>query len=192
MKIGIDIDGVLTNESDFIRDFGSEFCYKHSISFDLNPWIYDSKETLNISENDYLSFWKEYLEYYATSKNLRPFASEVITKLKNEGHEIYIITSRNFTTKQTEYGEKMRNIVKKWLKDNCIEYDGIYFSINKRDVCESLKIDIMIEDKPKNIISISEVSKVFCYNDYCNLETNINNMVRVYSWYDIYNKINLQ
>jgi Uncharacterized conserved protein len=189
MRIGIDIDGVLTNESDFIRDFGSKFCYENNISCNLNPSIYDSKETFGISENDYLKFWGEYLEYYSSLDNMRPFASEVIKKLKNEGHEIYIITARNFTNKQTEFGEKMRNMVKSWLKENKIEYDDIYFSEDKKHICESLKIDVMVEDKPEKIIKVSEVSKVFCYNDYCNLDINIDNVIRVYSWYDIYDKI---
>ena len=48
----------------------------------------------------------------------------------------------------------------------------------------------MIEDKPLNINSISKLIPVLCYDALYNEECCGNNIYRVYSWYDIYTKIN--
>jgi len=47
----------------------------------------------------------------------------------------------------------------------------------------------MIEDNPKNIKAISKIIPVFCYNSRSNIECKGKNIIRCYSWYDIYNKL---
>mgnify|MGYP003297633099 CR=1 FL=1 len=44
----------------------------------------------------------------------------------------------------------------------------------------------MIEDKASNVIKISEVIPVLCFDTPYNLEVNKDNVTRVYSWYQIY------
>ena len=51
------------------------------------------------------------------------------------------------------------------------------------------KIDIMIDDTPKNIKAISNVIPVICYNSNYNKLCEGSNIIRCYSWYDIYNTI---
>lgn len=48
----------------------------------------------------------------------------------------------------------------------------------------------MIEDKPKNINEISTEIPVICYHAAYNEQCIGNNIIRCYSWYDIYSKIN--
>mgnify|MGYP000699688384 FL=1 len=47
----------------------------------------------------------------------------------------------------------------------------------------------MIEDKPKNINTISNEIPVICYHANYNEQCNGKNIYRCYSWYDIYRKI---
>lgn len=85
----------------------------------------------------------------------------------------------------------MRSIVKKWLKKNKIYYDKLIFSPeDKRKICKENNVDIMIEDSPKNISELSEVlPKVICFDALYNQNINKENVIRCYSWYDIYYKI---
>lgn len=189
MKIGIDIDGVLTDEHRYIIDYGTNYFTKNNIQYKLHNDIYDSKEIFEVTEEQYNEFWKENLLKYSEKILIRPFASEVINKLKKNNNQIYIITSRSFTTYENEYKEQMQLIVKQWLHNNNIIYDDIIFSSRKLEVCKELNIDLMIEDKPDNIQSISKYIPVLCYDHPYNEKIVDNNIIRCYSWYDIYIKI---
>ncbi len=54
---------------------------------------------------------------------------------------------------------------------------------------DRLKIDIMIEDNPGTIPTFVNHTHVLCYDCIYNHKLNLENMTRVYSWYDIYIKI---
>lgn len=189
MRIGIDIDGVLTDEHKFIIDYGTKYFNTEGIKYILHNDIYDSPEIFEVTKTQYDGFWRKYLVYYSENISIRPFASEVVKKLKQESNEIYIITSRSFTTYENEYRQQMQNMVKNWLHKNNIVYDGIIFSTNKADICKKMHIDVMIEDKPENILSISKIIPVICYDHPYNNELFDKNIIRSYSWYDIYKKI---
>ena len=76
------------------------------------------------------------------------------------------------------------------LKRNKIEYDKIIFSReDKIDICLENNIELMIEDKPANINKISGKIPVICFHAGYNKNCNDNNIIRCYSWYDIYIKI---
>ena len=191
MRIGIDIDGVLTNIEEFIADYEVKFCYENNLSYRVNLNEYDEAKALGISAENCEKFWNKYLKYYAKEYRARDFASEVIKKLKEEGHEIYIVTARNeWGLTGDDYG-KMKQFVKEWLKKNNIYYDKIvYTEETKLPYCVGNYIDIMIEDKPENVKEISTKMPVLCYNCNYNADVKGKNITRVYSWYDIYNKIN--
>ena len=84
----------------------------------------------------------------------------------------------------------MQDIVKVWLNQNEIRYDKIIFSNNKVDICKKMNIDVMIEDKPENILAISNEIPVICYSHPYNEKIDNDNIYQCYSWYDIYDKIN--
>lgn len=189
MRIGIDIDGVLTDEHNYIIDNATKFFYENNISYSVNKKIYDNHKLFNVTEEEYVLFWENYFLDYINNIPVRPYAVEVINKLKKERHEIFIITSRPFTTYENEYTERMQNIVKDWLKRNNIIYDDLIFSEDKADKCKELNVNVMIEDKPENIISVSKVIPVICYDQPFNENTFGDNIYRCYSWYDIYREL---
>ena len=88
----------------------------------------------------------------------------------------------------------MREIVKNWLRENKILYDELIFSkSSKESKSQEIvknKIDLMIEDSPNNIKELSKLVPVICYHAEYNRNCNGNKIIRCYSWYDIYNKIN--
>ncbi|MCX4248670.1 MAG: hypothetical protein OSJ65_02770 [Bacilli bacterium] len=76
----------------------------------------------------------------------------------------------------------MKEIVIKWLKDNSIYYDELIFANgDKTDFIITNKIDVMIEDNPRNIQEISKLIPVICYNARYNTEIIGNNILRCYS-----------
>ena len=194
MKIGIDIDGVITNIEQFVIDYISKYCVENNIEYNIGNSCYNYCKTFNISKEIEMDFWNEYLESYAINEKARPFASEVIKKLKEEGHEIYIITARWLTNRDDDKGEKMRDIVRKWLFENNMLYDELIFSKGDKErkfqeITEN-KIDLMIEDAPNNVKEISDIVPVICYNAEYNKDCIGDKIYRCYSWYDIYKKIN--
>ena len=193
MRIGIDIDGVLTDIEQFVIDYISKYCVENNIEYSIGDSNYDYSKTFNISEDQENDFWNTYLEYYAINEKARPFAPEIIKKLKKEGHEIYIITARWLTDRDDNIGNKMREIVTNWLYENEISYDKLIFSksSNERKSQEIFehKIDLMIEDNPNNINELASLVPVICYNADYNKNCTGSKIIRCYSWYDIYAKI---
>lgn len=190
MRIGIDIDGVLTDIEQWQLDYGSKIIFEQYNKGIINGNGYDIKEIFDVERNLDDDFWRKYLYDYAIKEPARKFSDEVTNKLKEDEHEIYIITARFLTDKDDENGKKMRNIVINWLKEYNICYDKIIFSPeDKLDICLENNIDLMIEDKVDNINTISEKIPVICFDARYNQECKGKNVYRCYSWYDIYNQI---
>lgn len=194
MRIGIDIDGVLTDRERFAIDYISKYCVENNIEYNIGDSNYEDCKTFNINKEQENDFWNKYLEYYSINEKARPFASEVIKKLKEDGNEIYIITARWLTNRDDDVGNKMREIVKDWLYKNKILYDKLIFSkaTNERKSQEIIenKIDLIIEDSPNNINELSKVVPVICYHAEYNKNCLGSKIIRCYSWYNIYSKIN--
>jgi len=195
MRIGIDIDGVLTDLERFTIDYFTKFCFENNLKYSINESDYDLAKTFNVDKKSENDFWHKYLFFYATEEKARTFAAEVIKKLKEEGHEIYIITARELTDREDELGQKMKNTVAKWLSKNNIVYDRLIFSREKErneekvKSCHENKIDLMIEDSPININQLSKLLPVICFDTNYNRKYNDNNIYRCFSWYDIYKTI---
>ena len=191
MNIGIDIDGVLTNDDDYILDFTSKFCYEHDLKEFDNANLYEYRK-LNWDENTINDYRKEYFLNYIKNEPARKFASEVIKKLRDEGNKIFIISARYKTAENGKINnENVRECTLDWLRKNKIEYDKIIFTKPPKvnEILEN-KIDIMIEDSPTTINELVKVVKVLYYDTRYNRSIEHENITRVYSWYDIYMKIN--
>lgn len=189
MKIGIDIDGVLTDIQRFVADYGSKFCYENDIDYVVKEDEYDEEKALGLTEEQDEKFWNTYLEFYAKKYPARDFASEVVKKLKQK-HEIYIVTARNEEGLPPETYGTMKQMVKKWLEDHEIEHDKLIFTTgSKLPYCLENEIDIMIEDAPYNVVDIASKIPVLCFDNPYNKNIEGKNITRVYSWYDVLNKI---
>ena len=191
MNIGIDIDGVLINDDDYILDFTSKYCYEHNLKGFDNANLYEYRK-LNWDENTINDYRKEYFLNYVKNEPARKFASEVIKKLRDDGNEIFIISARYKTAENGKINnEDIKQCTLEWLRKNHIEYDKIIFTKPPKvnEILEN-KIDIMIEDSPTTINELVKVVKVLYYDTRYNRDIEHENITRVYSWYDIYMKIN--
>lgn len=193
MRIGIDIDGVLTDIEQWQLDYGSKFYFEKYRKEILNSEGYETTDIFKVDSKLDDEFWTEYFRDYSINVDVRKFASEVIKKLKQDGNEIYIITARgSFLSHSANVMlfEENKKIVLEWLRKNEIEYDKIIFSPeDKLSICLENNIDVMVEDKVDNINKISTRIPVICFHAGYNKNCKGNNIFRCYSWYDIYSKI---
>lgn len=134
-------------------------------------------------END--DFYYNNIQRIAMSLKLLNNAKEVIDKLKADGNEIYIITSRD----NGEYvnPEKM---TREWLEKYEIYFDKLILTgrYEKGPVCKENNIDIMIEDSIKNCEDI-ENNGVKCYIMNTRYNQEETRFERVKRWNEIYSKI---
>ena len=192
MKIGIDIDGVLNNQYAFCLEYGSKFCKEIGKYKIENPNALDTTDIFLWDENIAHQFWNQYREELVIKLPAKVFASEVIQMLKEEKNEIYIITARKNEDEwypKTMHG-KVESITKRWLKENHISYDKIFFNVQEKgEFCKNNQIDIMIDDDPNNIKKLIGKTHVIIFDYPYDRNTEFSKLTRAYSWYDIYNKI---
>lgn len=191
MRIGIDIDGVLTDIEEVQIDYGSKFFFEKGEYKGLDATKYYVSDMFKVKKSYDFEFWNSVLMDYSINGRCRNFASQVISKLRAEGYEIFIITARVADMSGYQISvEQMKENVIRWLEKSNILYDKLIFSSNdKSKDCIENNIDIMIEDNPTNILQLSKLIPVICYDANYNKECRGNNITRCYSWYDIYNTL---
>ena len=95
MNIGIDIDNVISNFNEALKE---EFL-KHDKELRntgiVNPNLHMTKGMFDWSEDEIWGFYLENIERIAKSLEVKPGAKEYIDKLKEDGHMIVIITGRD-------------------------------------------------------------------------------------------------
>ncbi len=193
MRIGIDIDGVLNSQYNFCIEYGTKFCNELGKYKLENLNVIDTTDMFLWGEDVAHQFWDKYRKELVVNLPAKRFASEVIKKLKDESNEIYIITARKNNDEwfSETLKKDVEKITKKWLKNNDIYYDKIFFDVkNKGLLCKENNIDFMIEDDPKNLKTLIGNTEVIVFDYPYNRNREFENLIRVYSWYDIYDKIN--
>ena len=186
MKIGIDMDNVITNFNDEL----------------LNAYLKHDKEIRNTgiinSNPDFITcgmfdwteeendrFYHQNIEEIV--RNLKPIkdAKKIIEKLKRDGHEIYIITARDID----DYSNPEKLTID-WLAKYRIPYDKLLTrKKEKAIVCLENQIDIMIDDSTSLGLKLQE-KKV----RYLRMQTRYNQdkgqeLETVKEWEEIFQKI---
>lgn len=190
MRIGIDIDGCINNQHDFVISYSTKYICENKLPYNITNFEGENtEEILKWKEEIAHDFWEKYRQNLV-KENIRPFCSEVINKLYDEENEIFIITSRyngdSWWDSKSRYN--VENITINALKEQNIKYTNIIFSQDKLETVKKYDIQIMLEDNINNIEKISDLVPVFIMNNTYNTNIKNKNSIRVYSWYDFYNK----
>lgn len=192
MIIGVDCDGVLTDMSAYIYEYGEKY-FKRKPS---NLSGYSTTEIFDCSDKEELRFGFRYFFKYCKNWPPRSGASEIISKLNNDGHELYEITARKFVTMHNPLGWYSKYVFEKWLKKNEFVFKGIHYCSeshapeDKLDGCLRFSVDLMIDDKPDIALYLAENGvKVLLFDTRYNQDIEHDNIIRVYNWNDIYEKI---
>ena len=196
MRIGVDVDGVLTNLEEYQLKYGKKH-FKNVTDVDENA--YDICDIFHCSREEREKFWTKYIWGYSLTDSPRQDAKTVIQQLIQDGHEIYILTGRAHTTEDNARGALFRKMLEYWLNKNGITYNDIYYcsedksSTEKYELCKQLGIDVMIEDKSENINQIKNLADVICirtgYNYDINDEAHVHVTSSLWDAYKIIRKI---
>lgn len=194
MRIGIDIDDTISDTYEVAFAYAQYYTINELgrsgeiQNVSIKSHFY-TREIHNWNEEEEMNFWHKY--YGEIIKQVKPFtfAQETIKKLKQEGNEIIIITAR-----WPETNCDIQSITLKWLEENNIQYDDIVFNAeNKAQVALDKKIDLFIDDSFKNCTDVANAGiKTYIMNCRTNKDLENENITRVYSWPDIYHKINFE
>ena len=182
MNIGIDIDGVIADIEPYIFEYGAKLLYDKGRTLDdIKRKEYETYEIFKWDRDTEHEFWDNYMLEYYKNAPARAFASEVIRKLKEQGHNIYIITARGISEK--DLYSYLKRITKEWLKRENIYYDEIFFEKDKKKIIQEYNIDVMIEDYEKNIRNLEKYCEIIVFDYIYN--QNVHEHNRVNSWYEI-------
>ena len=188
LKIGIDLDGVIFDSERIIRVYAELYdvleMHKNSIIDNREVKFQDRYNWPQEKKDDFMSKYQTYSIEHAT---FMPGAKEVIKMLKDDGHELIIITARG--DKEKEHITITEDILK---KNNMYIFDKYIWGVeNKSEICVNEKLDLMIEDSDRNCKAISETKiKTIYFKDAPNFEMKETEYLKtLYNWGEVYRYI---
>ena len=185
MRIGIDIDNVISNFNEMLLETYLIHDKELRNTGIINPNAkYIRTGMFDWSNEEELSFYKDNIEGIAKKLKVKEKAKEYIDRLHSDGHLIYIITGSD----NGEYSEPY-NMTKKWLDENNIYYDNLIltdaYDIHAKSLeCLKNDIDIMIDDSVRicSDLITSGITTILMDTPY-NRKINIK---RVKNWEEFY------
>lgn len=194
MRIGIDIDNVISNFNDVLLNKYIEHDKSINGKGIVNKNVY-IREMFDWNKEYEEKFYKDNIENFANLFKPIKDCSKYIKLLKEEGNTIYIISGRD----NGEYSDPY-NMTKNWLEKYDIVYDKLflvdaYNSHSKTEICLEHNVYVMIDDSKRMCKDIKDNGiRALLMDTPYNRDTN--EFERVCSWKEIYdiisnNKINV-
>lgn len=185
MVIAIDLDGVVFDTEEYYRT------YAHLYDINLVKKGLINKEEMAVKDRHGWDqkiidqFFEEYTSPVLKNAPIKPGAKYVINELKNLGHKLICITLRGY------YRKCEIEITEERLKEAGIKFDKIiYNQHNKLAVCKEEKVDLIIEDNPRNIeLLASNNIPCFHFRGAGLRKVNCENVIEVQNWADILENI---
>lgn len=187
MRIGVDIDNVLSNFNEILLNKYIEHDKSINGKGIVNQDVY-IRDMFNWNKEYEKNFYKENIEYFASLFEPIEECSKYVKLLKEEGNTIYIISGRD----NGEYSNPYKMTID-WLKKYDIVYDKLflvdaYNSHSKTEICLEYNIDVMIDDSKRMCKDIKDNGiRALLMDTPYNRDTN--EFERVNSWKEIYNKL---
>lgn len=192
--IGIDIDGVINDLTLFHVSCGTKYCLDNNIAYNITNNYMGCADIFQWDTYTEQLFWEQYyLQLLLYPRFVRPYASEVTKKLIEEGHTLIFITARKDQDLPYKETQSMFDITLRYLQENRIYYSDLILSNSKEEIISSKHINIMVEDNPVFFQICSSILDIplLCFDTLYNAHISGTNVVRVYSWYDVLQKIHL-
>ena len=148
MNIGIDIDNVISNFDEALLEEYLKHDRELRETGIVNKNLDMTEGMFDWTEKEEREFYLANIERIVKTLDVKDGAKEYIDKLKQDGHNIFIITGRD----NGEYANPVE-MTQKWLNKNKIYYDKLIFTNaykndkhGKTEKCFENNIDIMIDD----------------------------------------------
>ncbi len=153
MRIAVDIDDTL-NIVDRVGKAGA-YIERKNLDFHLaSEFSNKFEEVYDWAPEDVLEFIRDGGIVAFTDAEVRRNAREVLTKWREEGHRIVILTSR-----QEEWFVNPEKVARDWLEKRRIPYDEIVAEIpygEKGAYCREHEIPILIDDEVDTCLKAQE------------------------------------
>lgn len=178
MKIGIDIDGVI---SDFVTSFRKLIKEEYGVDFGYDDiQQHDLWKVLGLPKDETLRL---VIKTFDDDLGFQTGAVEGVNALSKK-HEIVLVTARPPVVKQKTFD---------WVKRHNISHSKIIFSREGDKHClEDENFDVIIDDHLEEISNwIGKTPKILVFNHPWNKSLNIKNYFkRVYTWENILDELN--
>ena len=191
MNLGIDIDDTIANTYDVLLKYLQEYTKddividREQANRDKLAQMYETK-FYNKDRRQGKEFFDKYYEKAVLNVEPKLNAVENIKKLKEEGDQIFLITARFLSEKFN-----VEELTKDWLEKYHIEYDKLI--LNSQDkvlVAEENNVDIFIDDNITHCMDMAKAGiKTYIMDSNVNKDFKDENIERVYSWSQLYQKI---
>lgn len=188
MRIGIDLDGVIFDSEKEFRVYQELYDMQElKRNSKVNEREVRHQKRYDWSEQEFMNFLNKYYEPVVQEANYMPGAMLVLKMLKEEGHELIIITARGGMK------ESIINLTEERLeKDNMKIFNECYYQAkDKAEVCKKANINLMIDDSNENCKKTSEQKiKTIYLKDAPSYDMEENQYLKVlYNWGEIYRYI---
>lgn len=185
MKIAIDIDDTIADTNELLSVYADKYdkLYKEGKGI-IDKDCYKFNGMYDWTEEDRNHFLETYMVEVFKNIEVKDNVKDVISKLRQDGHEIIFITTRD-----GDFIDDCYTLTKEWLDKKEIEYDMIIAGDKRKsDYVELVGFELFIDDSIKNCTKVSEKgveSLLFdtIYNRDCN------DFKRVTNWLEIYDYI---
>lgn len=156
--IAFDIDGCMNNIKEDIARIGSNFFSQYSPVIHREGY-YLREIFPGLPEELYEKFWDEY-GYEIYTNPPKDYVFETVDYIRHAGLKACIITTRD--TDRRFSGRDFKEITDEWLQKYNIGLP-VYYEKNKHLLVRSLGVELMVEDKPGNILKLQEVTDVLIF-----------------------------
>ena len=192
MNIGIDVDGVLTDMAGYCCMLGEQLLGRPPIDCTAKK----IENMFYITKLEKLKYGGRLFFNYCKKCPPREKVAEIFDMLRAKGHELHIITARRFITRKNPMGIHCRKVLRQWFEKHRINVNSFTLCswkdipLEKYMGCVKSKVQIMIEDNVDTAKYLSTKGiKVFLFDTLYNRDLEGENIVRVTSWQDIYQRI---
>lgn len=181
MNIGIDIDDTITCTYETLLPM-----IAFNYGMNLNKLL-EQKPTYRMLRSTLPNYDNFVVNHFSSMAKIVPLKSgvrEVLKRLKDEGHKIIFITSRN----SLEYNDPYK-LSYNYLKLNNIPFDKLIVNAkDKAKECVLEGIDLFIDDNTKHCIAVQKngIPTLQFSNSFVRENSKLN---RVNSWDEVYQKV---
>lgn len=185
MRIGIDLDGVVFDTEKEFRIYSELYdLIELKQNSKINEKEIKFQDRFNWTEEQVKDFLTRYCDLIFKEANYMPGVKKILKMLKEDGHELIVITARGTTNKNIITLTKER--LEKDKMDIFAKY--CYGSKDKVTVCKQENIDVMIDDSNVNCKNVSDSKiKTIYLKDAPSYDMEENEYLKVlYNWGEIY------
>lgn len=178
MKIGFDIDDVITDTSSSMKEYVMEYDENGELKANMEDIMRGDASTPFIEK-----FFVNHFLSIAKSAKVKEHAREVMQDLFENGNEIYLITARG-EKRKIFHGTEPLTLA--YLKEHDICYTDIVFNcIDKAKICRDYGIDVMVDDSIKHCEAVRNAGIRSILFTSCVNETLPTTVTRVKDWWEL-------